>query len=165
MVEGDVAKTGYGGAFSAPTRSGWHRYHLIPRDAMRYPDLARFLIGLPLPLGDFDTNGMFLPALEKIARKERLPLHRGPHRHYNEIVLMALAAICTQTPIDGSAYAWKLPLVRRLQEQLRRLLRSSASDIEIVLSGRDPFGPSANLVALDHRTDELFAEALRDSAR
>lgn len=152
-----------GSGFSIPTRSGWHRHHLLPRDIENYPDLASFIAsstGNLASLGNFDVNGMFLPAVEQLAARERLPLHRGPHRHYNEYVIAMLEGI------RKSASSRKLPpsqgqrAIRWLQATLRLALKASARNADVALSSRDPFGPAAILLALDNETDALFARHL-----
>ncbi len=42
---------------------------------------------------DFRRNGMLLPAHESSAQRMGLPLHRGPHPAYNEMVMERLGAI------------------------------------------------------------------------
>lgn len=150
-------------SFSTPTRSGWHRHHLLPRHIENYPDLASFICrfsGEVTCLGNFDANGMFLPALEHLAIRERLPLHRGPHRHYNDVVIAVLDRI------RKSAGSCDLPVsegqrvIRRLQGTLRLALKISAQNADVALSSREPFGPAVALLALDRETDALFIQQL-----
>jgi hypothetical protein len=42
---------------------------------------------------DFRRNGMLLPATDEEALRLGLPLHRGPHRSYNELVLERMGQI------------------------------------------------------------------------
>jgi len=113
-------------------------------------------------LGDFATNGMFLPAEEALARAARLPLHRGSHRTYNAVVADALdrMRICVlRRSIRPSGH---IASVRGLQRRLRTLLQLSALDAEVMLASRDPFGTIPFAAALDNKTDELFGRALAE---
>lgn len=158
-----MALRGKGSGFSIPTRSGWHRHHLLPRNIENYPDLASFIgrsTGSLACLGNFDVNGMFLPAVEQLAARERLPLHRGPHRHYNDYVIAVLdgiskaAGACNVPPVESQR------AIRWLQTTLRLALKTSAQNADVALSSRDPFGPAAALLDLDRQTDALFAQHL-----
>lgn len=42
---------------------------------------------------DFATNGLFLPSREEAALTMRLPLHRGPHHAFSQLVEARLALI------------------------------------------------------------------------
>jgi len=146
-----------------PARSGWHRHHLLPNHLSRYPDLRKFteqLGGTGAGLDDFDTNGMFLPSEEGIARHAHLPLHRGPHLTYNEIVVSALDGLRQDVVRCKTGLRDQHAAVRALQCRLRTLLQLSALDMDVALAGRDPFGPIPVAAALDRQTDALFAAAL-----
>jgi hypothetical protein len=73
---------------------GFHCHHIIPISVIENRSLAR-IFGRARSAGfepqDFITNGMHLPATEELAVAFRLPLHRGPHRLYNEIVATQVA--------------------------------------------------------------------------
>jgi hypothetical protein len=68
---------------------GFHCHHVIPISVVERRSLAR-IFGRARSVGfepeDFTSNGMHLPSTVKQAVIFRLPLHRGPHRRYNEIV-------------------------------------------------------------------------------
>jgi hypothetical protein len=75
---------------------GWQRHHLLPRQLLSCNSLKHFFAELvPQGLGfeNFGANGVLLPATERLALKHGLPLHRGPHRLYNELVLERVTAI------------------------------------------------------------------------
>ena len=42
---------------------------------------------------DFRRNGLLLPAREETAQRLALPLHRGPHRTYNQMVIQRVGEI------------------------------------------------------------------------
>ncbi len=68
---------------------GFHCHHVIPIAVVEHRALAR-TFGRARSAGfepqNFATNGMHLPSTEEHAVAFRLPLHRGPHKVYNEIV-------------------------------------------------------------------------------
>jgi A nuclease family of the HNH/ENDO VII superfamily with conserved AHH len=149
--------------FRTPTRSGWHRHHLLPNHLRRYPDLRDFMLGIAgsgVALDDFSTNGMFLPAEEELARVTQLPLHRGSHRTYNGIVIEALEAIRRTAISEKIGVAGRVTAVRSLQRQLKTLLRTSASDTQVSLASCNPFGQTPVGEMLDRQTDALWAEVL-----
>ncbi len=49
--------------------------------------MIRYLGSDRLGFEDFRRNGLLLPATERAAQRIGLPLHRGPHRRYNEVVV------------------------------------------------------------------------------
>ncbi len=75
---------------------GLQRHHLIPRQALRHQGLARIFAALGkrrIGFNDFRRNGLLLPARDEAAARLSLPLHRGPHRTYNEMVIERLGGI------------------------------------------------------------------------
>ncbi|MGL5839407.1 MAG: AHH domain-containing protein, partial [Sphingorhabdus sp.] len=69
--------------------NGFHCHHLIPIEVVERRVFAK-LFGSVRTEGfdpnDFQSNGMHLPNTEKQAAIFRMPLHRGPHPRYNEMV-------------------------------------------------------------------------------
>lgn len=111
---------------------GLQRHHLLPRQLLVLPAFARLFAALPPPLlgfDDFRRNGLLLPAVPERAARLALPLHRGPHRHYNALVIERVGSIerdwsrrHTATPRTAAAEA--LGRFSLLQRALhRRLLR------------------------------------------
>ena len=150
-------------AFKMSARCGWHRHHLLPNHLRRYPDLRKFMERLGRTgagLGDFETNGMFLPSEERIAQNAHLPLHRGPHLAYNDVVVGALDSLRQEIIRHEVGERDQHASVRNLQRRLKTLLQLSALDMDVALAGRDPFGPIPVAAALDRQTDALFAAAL-----
>lgn len=147
--------------FRTPTRCGWHRHHLLPNSLQQYPDLRDFTDALSITgfdLGDFGTNGMFLPADETIASTVHLPLHRGSHHTYNAIVIAALDLV--RHGVGRLEPRGQIAALRGLQARLRTMLRTSALNGDVCLASRDPFGCSANAASLDLKTDAQFFDAL-----
>jgi A nuclease family of the HNH/ENDO VII superfamily with conserved AHH len=103
---------------------GFHRHHIIPIEVIERPVFS-IMFGHLRAIGfdpqDFGTNGMHLPCTEKMAITFELPLHRGPHPQYNELVADRVATMA-KLPV-GDAYI----NIRLLQHILRRGLRRSCT--------------------------------------
>lgn len=72
------------------------RHHLLPFQIMSCRPLRSMIDGLDrrrLGFDDFRINGMLLPAREESALATSLPLHRGPHRQYNALVMERVGQI------------------------------------------------------------------------
>ncbi|WP_242447554.1 AHH domain-containing protein [Aurantiacibacter aquimixticola] len=72
------------------------RHHLLPLQLLRTPCFASFFEKLgvgSVGFDDFRRNGLLLPSTGKEARRTRLPLHRGPHRRYNDLVAQRIGRI------------------------------------------------------------------------
>jgi A nuclease family of the HNH/ENDO VII superfamily with conserved AHH len=154
--------------FRTPTRPGWHRHHLLPSTIRQYPDLRDFIsdiAGSGAGLDDFATNGMFLPAEETLATAAHLPLHRGPHRNYNSVVLETLETLRQGAARMRLTGAGRIAAVRGLQRRLHALLRASALDAEVELASRDPFGLTVAGAKLDRRTDAMVVASLSEGER
>ena len=75
---------------------GLQRHHLLPRQLLSWRSLRPMLeaVGVErLGFDDFRSNGLLLPASDAAAIRIGLPLHRGPHRTYNELVIERVGQI------------------------------------------------------------------------
>jgi hypothetical protein len=126
---------------------GFHRHHVIPLEIVEKPSFS-VLFGHLRAIGfdphDFGTNGMHLPCTEKMAIIFRLPMHRGSHPLYNEVVATRVAMIA-RLPV-GDAYLG----IRILQQELRRNLRQHRT--------LQPLGITGS--SIDFRTLEMDAQIL-----
>ncbi len=100
---------------------GFHCHHVIPVSVVEKRSLAR-IFGRARSAGfdpdDFASNGMHLPSTEKQAIVFKLPLHRGPHRRYNELVANQIARWDALDPRD---LAYQLAMLQQsLKSGLRR---------------------------------------------
>jgi hypothetical protein len=76
---------------------------------------------------DFATNGLHLPSTETNAIAFRLPLHRGPHPRYNEMVADYVGEFMRLHPLEALAG------ISNLQNDLRAGLRMNAgTNIELL---------------------------------
>ena len=87
-------------AVNRPGRPGYardlQRHHLLPRQAIGWPALQGMFEAIGhqrIGFHDFRRNGMLLPARESAVVRLGLPLHLGPHREYNCMVIEKLGII------------------------------------------------------------------------
>ncbi|HMS19349.1 AHH domain-containing protein [uncultured Sphingorhabdus sp.] len=75
---------------------GFHCHHIIPVEIIEKPAF-KTLFGNVRAMGfdfdDFHRNGLYLPCTEQNAAAFGLPLHRGPHPVYNQVVSECIAAL------------------------------------------------------------------------
>lgn len=171
----DAALRGFGDAraripFSAVNRRdspGYdpsvQRHHLLPRQLRTSACFARMfgeLGALRMGLEDFRRNGMLLPARERAAVRMALPLHRGPHRLYSELVAQRVGqierswtvAIRRDRERAGEEALMRLALLQRALR--RRLLDTRRA---LVLNRRDLLGQGFDFAALDALAESLWA--------
>jgi hypothetical protein len=78
----------------------YQRHHLIPlqigSDIGAKQNIASLEPSSYL-LNDFQANGIVLPGDEQTALKDRLPMHRGPHPHYTELVAKRVRTIVSNS--------------------------------------------------------------------
>lgn len=75
------------------------RHHILPKQLLSkrcfsvlFERIGRQSVGFD----DFRHNGLLLPATEEATHRTGMPLHRGPHRRYNELVMERVARIDAQ---------------------------------------------------------------------
>lgn len=121
-------------------RTGYQRHHLIPVEVICKPALSpavNVLRTVGFNPQDFATNGLWLPASERIASQTGLPLHRGPHPHYNEFVGDQVAFLYRNLII--STKEGLVALRTRLHHLQGNLWRSlSRADSGLWLNRHDP---------------------------
>lgn len=131
--------------------NGFQCHHLIP---VRVCNMASFRSFFEksrtsgFDPDDFRLNGMHLPCREKIAVAFGLPLHRGPHPAYNQMVAERLAAISVLDKCESRLQL--MQFLRALREGLRNCPEVDAID------RRNPFQPSVDMRRLDGDADFLF---------
>ena len=141
---------------------GLQRHHLLPRQLLsRRCFGAMFsLVGrYPVGFDDFRANGLLLPSTEAAAIRTGMPLHRGPHRQYNELVIERVGRIesrwAKERPKDTEA-ALEEALLRLalLQSALRRRLLSERR--RMILNSKDPLGSGFDFTELDAMAETLW---------
>ena len=142
---------------------GLQRHHLLPlqllsRDCFTpmIDSLGRQRIGFD----DFRSNGLLLPALEEASIKMALPLHRGPHREYNAMVIERVGQVEKSWSVNrfkspemaGEEALMRLALLQRALS--RRLLDTRLK--RFTLNRKDPFGRPVDFSDLDAMADALW---------
>ncbi|MCX7677311.1 MAG: AHH domain-containing protein [Alteraurantiacibacter sp.] len=140
------------------------RHHLIPRQLLRDRRLARLFDAVGrerIGLDDFRVNGLLLPSVEQAAMVLGLPLHRGPHRRYNEVVADRVGQIeqswsrrCRQSP--DCAAREVLMRMSLLQDALRRSLLQPAAG-KMGLRRVAPLDPSLDFSELDAMAEKIWS--------
>ena len=102
---------------------------------------------------DFRRNGLLLPARDEAAIRLRLPLHCGPHRAYNELVIERVGQIeatWASLRLSSASTAGIVALQRLalLQNALRRRLLDPGTGA-FRLNRRDPSGRPQDFSELD----------------
>lgn len=141
---------------------GLQRHHLLPRQVIRHAGLAAMfecLGGQCLFFEDFRENGMLLPCAEPAAIRLGLPLHRGPHGRYTQMVIERVGQIeaewSRRYPVDPRVACeqarMRLTLLRRA---LRRYLLTGSSRVR--LNRFDPGWSGRDFSDLDAMADALW---------
>lgn len=138
------------------------RHHLLPRQLLSSRCFGEMFdrVGVSeIGFNDFRVNGLLLPANENAATAKGLPLHRGPHRHYNQMVIERVGQIeeswSRQRLKDSQkAFCEAVMRMRLLQSALRtRLLQERR---RIVLNRKDPLGKGFDFSDLDAMANFLY---------
>ena len=146
--------------------SGLQRHHLLPRVLVSRRCFVRLIEALGLRAGfdDFRRNGMLLPATEDAAVRMGLPLHRGPHQAYSEMVGERLGGIeagwlatrCSDRDAAGIA---ALVALTQLQADLRRSLLDPQRTVR--LNRYDPLGRGTDFTRIDALAETLWGATQR----
>jgi hypothetical protein len=143
--------------------SALQRHHLLPRQLLSqrcfgtlFGALGRERVGFD----DFRANGLLLPASEEATVRTGMPLHRGPHRHYNEMVIARVGRIEASWATERghhpeTALTEALMRLQLLQGALRR--RLLAERRRVLLNRRDPLGAGFDFTELDAMAELLWA--------
>ncbi|MEM1195291.1 MAG: AHH domain-containing protein [Pseudomonadota bacterium] len=139
------------------------RHHLLPRQLLStrcFSALFERIGRAPVGFDDFRANGLLLPATEQATHRTGMPLHRGPHRRYNELVIERVGRIEarwveTHKSDPDAAREEALMRLRLLQSALRRRLLSERK--RMILNRKDPLGAGFDFTELDAMAETLWA--------
>lgn len=139
------------------------RHHLLPRQLLLERSLRTLVdvVGRDrIAFDDFRCNGLLLPALEQAAMVLGLPLHRGPHNRYNQVVLERAGQIeaswqALRKRDPERAALEVLMRMRLLQRALRRSLLASGPRM-VRLNARDPLGQGLDFAELDAMAEGIW---------
>lgn len=141
---------------------GLQRHHILPRQLLGRRCFGAMFVAIgsaPVGFDDFRANGLLLPATEEATIRTGMPLHRGPHRRYNEMVIERVGRVeeCwsrTRLINPQEAITEALMRLRLIQTALRRRLLSQRR--RIILNRRDPLGTGFDFTELDAMAGELW---------
>ena len=141
--------------------AGLQRHHLLPRVLVGQRCFARLIeaVGATAAFEDFRRNGMLLPATEEAAVRMGLPLHRGPHSAYSDMVRERLGGIevawvVAQTGNSAVAGIAALHALAALQADLRRSLFDPWRTVR--LNRSDPLGAGVDFTRIDALAETLW---------
>lgn len=147
---------------------GLQRHHLLPRVLVGYKCFAQLIgaLGVRTGFDDFRRNGMLLPATETAAVRMGLPLHRGPHRVYSEMVRERLGVIeagwaSTRSRDSDEAGIIALRALAALQADLRRNLLDPRRTFR--LNRSDPLGSGTDFTRIDAMAEILWGATQRSN--
>lgn len=142
---------------------GLQRHHLLPRQLLSCRFFGRFFASVGrgnVGFDDFRRNGLLLPANEETSVRTGMPLHRGPHRHYNDLVIHRVGQIeqdwsdrHAQNP--GPAMEEAITRLAWLQAALRRRLLDHRLR-PLKLNRSDPLGAGYDFSELDAMAETLW---------
>lgn len=150
---------------------GLQRHHLLPCQLLSrrcfgplFEALGRERVGFD----DFRANGLLLPARSEAAMRLGLPLHRGPHRIYNDMVIERVGQVegdwaRLREHAPEAALEEALMRLSLLQRALRR--RLLADRRRLVLNRSDPLGTGFDFAALDAMAEQLWSDTHIVAAR
>ncbi|MCZ8171409.1 MAG: AHH domain-containing protein [Brevundimonas sp.] len=142
--------------------AGLQRHHILPLQLLRQAGtlgLFRALGRERLRFDDFRSNGLLLPANDHSALRIGLPLHRGPHNRYNQLVSERVGQIeaawsSARRTAPEAALVDALARLELLQRALRRRLLDQRRRLQ--LNRRDPLGSGTDFTELDALVAELW---------
>lgn len=141
---------------------GLQRHHLLPRQLLKrdcfgsmFDAIGRRRVGFE----DFRRNGLLLPSTDAATLRTGMPLHRGPHKRYNEIVIERVGRVeaswsAARFEDQETALLDALERLTLLQSALRTRLLSERK--RMLLNRKDPLGTGFDFSELDAMAEELW---------
>lgn len=138
------------------------RHHILPRQLLAahcfgalFDAIGREQVGFD----DFRANGLLLPARDSAVLRFGLPLHRGPHRSYNQLVAERVGQVergWAQLRLRAPEVALDQAIMRLslLQRALRK--RLLAPERRLRLNRSDPLGVGHDFAELDSMAELLW---------
>lgn len=159
----DIAFRAVNACGSAGYDPSLQRHHLLPRQLLSERCFGRMFAAIgrgEVGFDDFRRNGLLLPAREEASLRTGMPLHRGPHHRYTEVVIARVGTIEARWAEarrrdEAAALAEALLRLHLLQGALRRRLLAERRRIK--LSRKDPLGSGFDFAELDAMAEALWA--------
>lgn len=151
---------GFKGMAGVAARSEFQLHHLLPVSVFGHSHFSKSFKMLELDGFDpryYSVNGLALPATERAASFSKLPMHRGPHRRYNELVALRVAAILSELERRNCSQHARSEAIGRLNLLICTLRRMLTGDRPfILLSSRDPINSKSHFWDLEMACDRLW---------
>lgn len=151
---------GFKGINGVTTRSEFQMHHLLPVSVFAHGHFARNFQMLHAEGFDpryYSVNGLALPATEYAASLWKMPMHRGPHRRYNELVAARVASILIDMESRRCSLHARSEAIGRLNVLICSLRRILTGDHPfILLSRRDPLNSTVRFWDVDNACDALW---------
>lgn len=148
------------GMSGVSARSEFQLHHVLPVGVFSHGNFSNGFQRLRADGFDprfYSVNGLFLPATESAALHWKMPMHRGPHRRYNELVAIRVAAILLDLERRYYSLLARCEAIERLNlliSTLRRIL--TGGQTFIMLSRRDPINSQAYFRDIESACDSLW---------
>lgn len=141
---------------------GLQRHHLLPRQLLSQRCFGQMFAQLgrgPVGFDDFRSNGLLLPSTDAATLRTGMPLHRGPHKRYNEMVIERVGRIEARWSVRRSedteaALEEAIFRLHLLQGALRKRLLSERR--RMILNRKDPLGTGFDFAELDAMAEALW---------
>jgi A nuclease family of the HNH/ENDO VII superfamily with conserved AHH len=151
---------GFKGMAGVPARSEFQLHHLLPVSVFGHSHFSKSFKILESDGFDpryYSVNGLALPATERAAAFWKMPMHRGPHRRYNELVTVRVAAILSELERGNCTRQARLEAIGRFNLLIFTLRRILSGDRPfILLSSRDPINSRVHFYDLEMACDRLW---------
>lgn len=142
---------------------GLQRHHLLPRQLLGCKCFGSMFAEIgraPVGFDDFRSNGLLLPANEDATIRTGMPLHRGPHRAYNELVIERVGSVEAKWQVvrrhdPEAAQAEAVMRLQLLQAALKSRLLNERN--RMILNRKDPLGTGFDFTELDAMAEELWS--------
>jgi hypothetical protein len=136
--------------FTGNRQKGFQRHHVIPVNVIGssvFAGLFAVVAHVGFSPHSFVANGVLLPSTEAMAVQTGLPLHRGPHKQYDELIAEGLDIICQE--MRRGQVTDKVAILRLLSEFVGHIRRTLQHDGALLLNRHDPRGTPRPLSKLD----------------
>jgi A nuclease family of the HNH/ENDO VII superfamily with conserved AHH len=151
---------GFKGMAGVKARSEFQLHHLLPVSVFGHSHFSKSFKILESDGFDpryYSLNGLALPATERAASFWKMPMHRGPHRRYNELVAARVAHILSELERSNCSHHARSEAIGRLNLLICALRRILSGDRPfILLSSRDPINSTAHFCNIDAACDRLW---------
>lgn len=124
--------------FSGNRKTGFQRHHVIPVNIIGsgvFAGLFALVVQVGFSPHSFVANGLLLPSTEAMAVQTGLPLHRGPHKQYDELIAEGLNIIWEQ--MRRGRTADNVTTLRLLSEFVGQIRRTLQHDGALLLNRND----------------------------